>query len=64
MLEDESLFEDGINALGPMNLEHFGMMEDDPEPDTIYIRNEARGVDYEVVREDGSYENFLANNGY
>ena len=64
MLEDESLFEDGINVLGPMNLEHFGMMDDDPEPDTIYIRNEALGVDYEVVREDGSYENFLANNGY
>lgn len=62
MLEDESLFEDGINVLGPINLEHFGMMEDDPEPDTIYIRNEDLGVDYEVVREEGSYENFLANN--
>lgn len=63
MLEDESLFEDGINVLGPTNLEHFGMMEDDPEPDTIYIRNEVLGIDYEVVREEGSYENFLANNG-
>lgn len=61
MLDDESIFEDGLNALGSLNLEQFGMTEDDPEPDTIYIRNELLGTDYEVVREEGSYEQFLAN---
>lgn len=63
MLQDESLFEDGLNILGSMNLEQFGMFPDDPEPDTIYIRNELLGTDYEVVREEGSYEQFLENNG-
>ena len=63
MLQDESLFEDGINALGSLNLEQFGMYPDDPEPDTIYIRNELLGTDFEVVREEGSYEQFLENNG-
>ncbi|UVK58717.1 hypothetical protein SEA_UZUMAKI_55 [Arthrobacter phage Uzumaki] len=53
--EDDDIMEPGNVAelLGNDNLKHFGENPDDV--DTIHIRNEAKGLDYEIVRNQLSY---------
>lgn len=60
--QNEEVVTDAINILGRDNLDQFGMIEEF-EDDTLYIRNEMLGFDYEVVRERGSYEDFMKNCG-
>lgn len=61
MLQDETIFDNGIMILGAINLEQFGTSGDGD--DTVYIRNETFGTDYEVVLESGSYRQFIENQG-
>ena len=61
MTDDEEVMENGSSVLGVMNLEQFGASGDGD--DTVYIRNETFGTDYQVVLEDGSYRNFIENQG-
>ena len=63
MDNNEEVVTDAFNILGKDNLEQFGMVYGDFDDDTLYIRNELLGFDYEVVREGGSYENFVKNCG-
>jgi hypothetical protein len=51
--EDDSIMDNVDEILGKENLNHFGDNPDDP--DVIHIRNEAKGVDYEIVRNKLSY---------
>jgi hypothetical protein len=53
--DDDEIMEPGKVAelLGNENLKHFGENPDDP--DVIHIRNEAKGIDYELVRNPLSY---------
>lgn len=53
--EDDDIMEPGKVAelLGNDNLKHFGDNPDDP--DVIHIRNEAKGLDYELVKNKLSY---------
>ncbi|WNN94564.1 hypothetical protein SEA_LEWANDO_61 [Arthrobacter phage Lewando] len=53
--DDDEIMEPGNVAelLGNENLKHFGENPDDP--DVIHIRNEAKGVDYELIRNPLSY---------
>lgn len=58
--EDDTLIDEGQNIIGNMEdvvggeaLLNFGLQSDSSH--MVYVRHEAQSVDYEVVREDGSY---------
>lgn len=61
MYQDETVMENANDVIGMVNLEQFGITGDGD--DTVYIRNETFGADYQVVLEDGSYRNFIENQG-
>lgn len=46
--------EDVESMVGKDNLRHFG--DDEKDPDTIYIRNEGRMTDYEILYDASTYE--------
>lgn len=60
MFDNEEVFDNGQQVLGALNLSQFNDLKDD---DTIYIRNEKFGADYQVVLESGSYQNFIEKQG-
>lgn len=47
------------STIGVRNLEFFGRASDDPN--TVYIRNERHGTDFEVYRQEGAYFEALAS---
>lgn len=51
--ENEKPIDDVENTVGRDNLNKFGRGSGDSN--VVYIRNEARGVDYEVIKDAGSY---------
>lgn len=51
------LIEDVRNTVGFTNLEKFGKLSGDG--DTVYVRNNARKVDYEICRDNGSYREIV-----
>lgn len=54
--ETEEVISDINKVIGYENIEEFGINTDDCE---IYIRNEELGIDYQIIAEHGSYEDFL-----
>lgn len=55
----DNVLENGIMIIGEENLQEFGIIEE--EEDTIYVRNDLMGCDYEVVMENGSYADYIAS---
>ena len=46
--------EDIDDIIGEESLDHFGVYEDDP--DSVYVRNDARKTDYEILRDEDDYQ--------
>lgn len=46
--------EDIDDIIGEESLEHFGDYEN--EPDSVYVRNDARKTDYEILRDEDDYQ--------
>ncbi len=57
--DTDKLIEDVRKTVGYGNLEKFGKMSGNG--DTVYVRNKARKVDYEICREQGSYSEDVLN---
>lgn len=59
MTATDEVLDNGIMIVGEENLQEFGINEE--EEDTIYVRNDLMGCDYEVVLEEGSYADYIAS---
>lgn len=53
----DAIVEDVRQKVGFSNLEKFGEMSGDD--DTVYVRNVARKIDYEICRDNGSYKEIV-----
>ena len=54
---EENVIPDGNTLVGNDNLKSFGEYEEN----TLFVRNELLGTDYEVILEEGSYAEFMAS---
>lgn len=55
--ESDEVFDDGMTVVGKENLSRFGEFEDD----TLYVRNHALETDFEVIYDERSYADYMAD---
>lgn len=57
--DDGSIINDVEGYVGITNLHRFGFLSEDPE--TVYVRNERIGVDYEITKDERNYSEVVRN---
>ncbi len=58
--ENDEPIDDIANTIGEYSLNHFGEYEDD----SVYVRDDWRKVDYEILRDERPYSQILEENPY
>lgn len=54
--DNEEIIEDVESTIGFESLNHFGEYEDD----SVFVRNDVRGCDYEILRDNRNYSDVIA----
>ena len=58
--DDDNIIEDVEGTVGYDSLNHFGEFEDD----SVFVRNDRLGVDYEILRSERTYDEVARYNSY
>lgn len=58
--EADNIIQDPVSMIGDDFMDHYD--EDENDPDVVYIRNDKLRQDYEVLRSESTYEEYMENN--